>query len=183
MEIETLGSQYQCPMCGKVMDRNLILFLDHAKQHIIDRIKQEHPEWVAENGICQPCTEYYERQLSGEWRDTNIGPRERLKRRNLAIGTAVLSGGLALLFILAGWPRFLRVALFFPVFFSVLCFLEERGKTCVVLAELGRRNMDQGNRKIEDCEIVAALKTRARNITLKSLAWTLLVTALLFLLP
>ena len=53
---------YQCPICHKEVPRDLVVFLDHAKQHIIDEIKKQHPEWV-ENGICKRCVTYYEEQM------------------------------------------------------------------------------------------------------------------------
>jgi hypothetical protein len=67
-------------LCEKTMERNLVLYLDHTQAHIIDRIKEEHPEWVEADGVCAPCAEYYTRQLSGELETANIGPGERRKR-------------------------------------------------------------------------------------------------------
>lgn len=162
------------------MPRDLILFLDHAKQHVVDRIKEEHPEWVERDGVCGQCVEFYEKQISGEWRGANIGPREQKKRRRLGILMTVVSVGWGLLVLLSAWPRPLRLTLFVPIFLAVLCFLEERQKTCVVLAEFGTRNMDHGELKIDDGELAQALRKRGRGVIVKSLLGALLLTLLIF---
>ena len=59
-------SAYQCPVCHKEVPRDLVVFLDHAKQHIIDEIKKQHPEWVENSGVCKQCMMYYEEQLGGK---------------------------------------------------------------------------------------------------------------------
>lgn len=174
---------YKCPMCGRVMERNLVLFLEHGQQHIIDKIKEEHPEWVTEDGVCKPCAEFYEKQLSGQWRDTNIGPRERAKRRNLGIFMTVLSSLTILFFVVTEFARFWRLSVFLPVFFAILCFIEERQKTCVVMAELGTCNLDRGETRIQDSEIAQALKSRGRKIIFQSVLWAFAVTAVLFFIP
>ena len=58
-------SYYECPVCEKEMKRELLMFLNHANQHIIEAIKQEHPEWVSSDGVCGKCMEYYKKQLAG----------------------------------------------------------------------------------------------------------------------
>ena len=174
---------YQCPMCGNKMERDLVLFLDHANQHIIDKIKESHPEWVAQDGICKPCANFYALQLSGKLDSINIGPLERRKRLKLGIAMLAVSTAIILIFVLSASPRIWRFILFFPIFLSLLCFIENRESTCVVLAEQGVRDLDLGRWKIDDDAIAAGIKNRARKILLKSAVFAALATAFLALFP
>lgn len=174
---------YQCPMCGRSMDRNLILFLDHTNQHVIDQIKKKYPEWVAEDGICKPCADYYTLQLQGELSELNIGPGERRKRFVLGIAMLSLSGILALVFVTNHFAHSGRLILLFPIFFGMLGLIQDREKVCVLLAELGIQNIGTGERKVADAVVANTLKTRGRKILLKSALSAALVTAVLLLLP
>jgi len=54
---------YQCPICNQEIPRDLVLFLDHTNEHIVDEIKRQHPDWVATDGVCQKCVEYFRSQF------------------------------------------------------------------------------------------------------------------------
>lgn len=54
---------YRCPVCHKEVPRDVVVFFDHAKEHIVEAIKKEHPEWVEEDGACTQCVKYYEEQI------------------------------------------------------------------------------------------------------------------------
>lgn len=172
---------YRCPLCGREMERNLILFLDHTDQHIIDQIKEEHREWVGADGVCEPCAEYYRKQLKGELSNANIGPEGR--RRRLVLGIAMLAASvvLALIFIFNGWSRPWRLLLFLPIFFGMLGLIQARQKTCALLAELGVCDMDSGERKIDDVAVRSRLKVRGRGILVKSVLSAAALTALILL--
>ena len=170
-------ASYQCPLCGRQMDRDLILFLDHTNEHIIERIKVSHPEWVAENGVCKPCMDYYKGEIAGA--ASNMGPMEQRKRRVMGIVSLGLGLGLGFYLILSGSPHALRLILFVPLFFGMFGFLQAREKTCSVLAEMGSRNMDSGFEKIQDASTLEALKKRGRKILLKSALAAALATLLL----
>lgn len=172
---------YQCPLCGRTLARDLMLYLDHTQGHVIEQIKKEHPEWVAENGICQPCAEYYRRQLSGEIGTANLGPRGRRKRYILGIIMTAVSLGLAFFIKSAGLPQAWRLLLFFPLFGAFLGFIQAREKTCAVLAEKGVRDMDGGEGKISDTQVACRLRTRGRLILVKSALFSALLTALFYL--
>lgn len=60
--------EYQCPICGEKMQRDLIRFLDHGNQHVIDSIKKQHPNWVESDGVCKKCAEMLQKTMSGEIR-------------------------------------------------------------------------------------------------------------------
>ena len=175
------AATYRCPLCGRTMERNLVLFLNHTDQHVIDQVKKEHPEWVSKDGVCKPCAEYYRRQLSGESGEENIGPRGRKKR--LGIGLVSLGMGLilALLFRSAQVDRIWFTILFLPFFGGMLGLIQSREKTCAFLAEQGLRNMDEGQGKVADSKAAAHLKRRGRGILVKSALAAFLLTTLLLL--
>lgn len=163
------------------MERNLTLFLDHTEQHIIDQIKQEHPEWVEEDGICSPCAEYYRKQLKGELSSANIGPGGRQRRYALGITLLGVSLCMALIFIWMGVANPLRLFVFVPVFLGMVGLIQAREKTCALLAELGLRDMDSGQRRIEDLAVATQLRLRGRVILIKSLLVAAILTGLFFL--
>ncbi|MDD5217528.1 MAG: hypothetical protein PHN49_05375 [Candidatus Omnitrophica bacterium] len=57
---------YLCPVCQKKMKRDLVVFLKHTDEHIVDMIKSKHPEWVSADGVCRKCSDYYRKQIKGE---------------------------------------------------------------------------------------------------------------------
>ncbi len=171
---------YQCPMCGNAMERNLVLFLDHTQQHVIDKIKEEHPDWVESDGVCRPCADYYQKQLSGESANANIGPEGGRKRFWLGVVMVLGSAALGFLLVRGNFPRPLRFSLFVPVFLGMMGFLQKKEKTCALLAEFGLRNMDSGPKKIEDVAIVKHLKQKGRTILIQSALAATLVTLIFF---
>ncbi len=54
---------YICPVCDEHLKRELAEIIPHTEKHIVDIIKQEHPEWVEKNGVCKKCYEYYKKKL------------------------------------------------------------------------------------------------------------------------
>lgn len=165
------------------MERNLILFLDHTEKHIIDRIKEAHPEWVAQDGVCKPCAQYYRSQLSGESSRSNIGPAGR--RRRWVMGVALLAASFVLDFVLvaAGINRSARVFLFVPIFLGMLGLIQAREKTCALLAEFSLREAETGEEKINDPAVAGRLKRRGRKIFFQSALGALALTAFLFFWP
>ena len=57
---------YTCPICQESIERDLIVFSEHTKTHIVDEIKRKHPDWITQNGVCQQCLDYYEKAKKGE---------------------------------------------------------------------------------------------------------------------
>jgi len=174
---------YKCPLCGKAVARDAALFLDHTHQHVIDEIKKGHPDWVESDGTCEPCAEYFEKQLSGEIDDANIGPNETRKRYVTGFMMSVISIIVAVWAVSSGASNAYRLLLFFPLFGAIFCLMEAKMKTCSVLAELGSRNMDTGTGKIENTDIAAKLKSRGRCIILQSAVAAGTATALFLLIP
>lgn len=166
---------YRCPLCDRELRRDLILFLDHTNQHVIDRIKLAHPEWVTEDGACKPCVAYYESELAGA--ATNLGPLEVRKR--VIQGTLALSlGVLAAIYLkLSEMPRGLRLGLFVPFFLGMFALIQAREKTCSILAERESKNMDSGTMPVENDALAKGLKEKGRRILLKSVLLAALTTA------
>ncbi len=50
-----------CKLCGTESQR----LNQELEDIVINMIKKEHPEWVASDGACQRCFEYYD-QLESE---------------------------------------------------------------------------------------------------------------------
>ena len=47
---ELIQSGYKCPLCGRKIVRDLVHFIDYTHHHVIDKIKNNHPEWVESDG-------------------------------------------------------------------------------------------------------------------------------------
>ncbi len=54
MSEEQTHRTYTCPTFGETMERDLMAFLKHTDRHIIDAIKEDHPDWVEADGACPP---------------------------------------------------------------------------------------------------------------------------------
>ena len=176
-------ADYQCPLCGKTVERDLAVFLSHTDTHIVDEIKKKYPEWVSENGACRPCIEYYEAQMAGAGLEANIGPVETRKR--IALSIFMLIGAVSLLCWQYGVSadRAWRLLLFFPAVFGLWTFLQARFKTCSVLSELGVANLDTGNIKIKKNEIADKLRAKGRKIAAFSVVSAVAVTMIYYFLP
>ncbi len=58
-----IASEYQCPVCSQKIPKDLVLFLEHGKQHVINSIRKAHPEWVDQEGVCAKCADHYEEAM------------------------------------------------------------------------------------------------------------------------
>lgn len=64
-----MAIEYKCSVCGEVLEHDLLVYMDHTEQHIVDEIKAKHPDWEEKNGLCKKCVEYYRSQIEGESSD------------------------------------------------------------------------------------------------------------------
>ena len=55
--------EFICPTCGKRLPRELQEIIPHTEEHIVDAIKEKHPEWVESDGLCKKCYDHYKEQL------------------------------------------------------------------------------------------------------------------------
>ncbi len=176
-------NEFTCPLCGKKTPRDLVVFLDHTNQHVVDAIKKEHPEWVAPDGTCRTCFQYYEQALAGESFESNLGPRETSKRRWLGIGITALTVCWALWLLGTHADRFVRGFIFFPLAFGLFNLLEARKKTCAILSERGLVHLDSGVRKIENAEVARKLRIRGRMLMLQAVLWASILSVFYWFLP
>lgn len=58
--------EYTCPVCSQSVERELLVFIDHTEQHIVDEIKKKHPEWVGKNGVCRKCLDHFRQMMKGK---------------------------------------------------------------------------------------------------------------------
>jgi 5-methylcytosine-specific restriction endonuclease McrA len=57
---------HTCSVCGEKIEGGVTAFIDHTEAHIISRIKETHPDWVEDDGLCARCLDYFRKQLKGE---------------------------------------------------------------------------------------------------------------------
>lgn len=57
---------YTCPICHEVIERDMMILLEHTNHHIIEDIKKKHPDWVDKDGVCPKCVEYYKEAKKGK---------------------------------------------------------------------------------------------------------------------
>lgn len=76
-----------------------------------------------------------------------------------------------------------RWALFLPLFAGILCVVEARSSTCVILAALGAWDLGCGTQKVPDSGLEKDLRFRAFKIIGGSLVAALCATVLLVLIP
>lgn len=62
-EAQRPSAAYMCAVCGESMDRDLLAFLRHTEHHILDALKEQHPEWVEEDGRNSRLLDIYHVQL------------------------------------------------------------------------------------------------------------------------
>lgn len=172
---------YQCPLCGRRIRRDLVLYLDHTQEHVMEQIKKEHPEWVAKDGVCRPCAQYYRMQMKGELGESNLGPEGRRRRFFLGVFMTGLTLGLVFYMESTDFSEAWRLLLFFPLFGTFMGFIQAREKTCAVLAEQGLWDREGGKGKIPDARVVCRLRRRGRLILIKSALSAAALAALFYL--
>ena len=58
--------KYKCDVCGKSVEGDLLVYINHTEKHIIEEIQSVHPEWIHEDGVCHKCIDYYRKQMKGD---------------------------------------------------------------------------------------------------------------------
>lgn len=48
-----------CPLCNEEVDKLLFRFHIDSEQKVLDKIKQQNPEWTERDGCCSRCIDYY----------------------------------------------------------------------------------------------------------------------------
>ena len=55
--------EFSCPVCGKLIPRELLAIISHGEEHVIDEIKKKHPQWHKSDPLCKKCYDYYKTQI------------------------------------------------------------------------------------------------------------------------
>jgi hypothetical protein len=113
----------------------------------------------------------------------NIGPRERRKRRVLGLVSLTVGVGVAFVLVVYGVPRWWRLVVFFPIWLAGLGLLQARARVCIALAARGTRNMDAGEERIEDEDVIAELRAQARRVHLRALITAAAITVVTLAFP
>ncbi len=50
----------KCPLCGMEVPAETLAVHRLAEKYVLDRIREEHPEWVEKSGACAKCLAFYE---------------------------------------------------------------------------------------------------------------------------
>ena len=114
---------------------------------------------------------------------SNIGTRERRKQR--LMGIVALTVGVATAFVLVIFeaPRPLRLVVFFPVWLAGLGLLQARERTCIALAARGTCNMDAGEEKLTDDNLIEQLRAKSRVIHRRALVTAVAITLVTLAFP
>src|ERR1700752_4535324 len=96
---------------------------------------------------------------------TSVGRRQRTILGIVAAAAGVLG---AVLLVLTGLDRGIRVALFLPFFGAGLGLFQARDRTCVFLASRGQCEIDQGTSSVGDSWLDAQLRRQAREVLIES---------------
>jgi hypothetical protein len=114
---------------------------------------------------------------------TNIGPREQRKRRLLGIVALTVGVGAAFLLVVYDAPRPLRAVVFLPVWIAGLGLLQARERTCIALAARGTCNLDAGEARLDDENLIAELRGKSRRIHRRALVTAVTITLLTLVFP
>ncbi len=57
---------YTCPTCGEMVERDILTFLRHTDKHILEALKELHPDWVEADGESPAVLKFYRAQLGHE---------------------------------------------------------------------------------------------------------------------
>ncbi len=60
------AAPYTCPTCGETVERDILTFLRHTDQHILETLKALHPDWVEADGESPAVLKFYRAQLGHE---------------------------------------------------------------------------------------------------------------------
>jgi hypothetical protein len=113
----------------------------------------------------------------------NIGPLERRKRRLMGVVALTVGVGLAFVLVIMQAPRLSRAIIFFPVWIAGLGLIQSREKTCIALAAQGKCNMDAGEERLEDENLIEQLKDKARRINRRAVITAAAITLLALVFP
>ena len=108
----------------------------------------------------------------------NIGPRGCRRRGTMGWVWLALGAGYVALLVARDAPVGWYAAAVIPFLLGALGYFQARERTCVFLAVVGQRNLDDGARRIDDTAELARVRREARGVWLRALGSALLLTLL-----
>ena len=114
---------------------------------------------------------------------SNIGTREQRKRRLMGIVALTVGVAAAFVLVIFGAPRSLRLVVFFPIWLAGLGLLQARERTCIALAARGTCNMDAGEEKLTDDDLIEQLRGKSRLIHRRALITAIAITLVTLAFP
>jgi serine protease AprX len=67
--------QIICPLCNDTVDKLLYRYHIDSEKLVIERLRQQHPAWTENDGVCGRCLDYYHTEIIREQRILpEIGP-------------------------------------------------------------------------------------------------------------
>jgi hypothetical protein len=77
----------------------------------------------------------------------------------------------------------MRLIIFFPIWLAGLGLMQARERTCIALAALGTCNLDAGETKLFNDDLIKQLRHKARVINRRSLITAAVITLLALVFP
>lgn len=74
------GENITCPLCNDAVDKLLYRFHIDSERTVLEKIKEQNPEWALNDGLCSRCVDYYHTAIVIEQRILpEIGPHFPVK--------------------------------------------------------------------------------------------------------
>ena len=157
------------------MERDLLLFIRHTDEHVVEELKKKNPEWITPDGFCPRCLAHYKAALQGQQVVVNIAGSQVTQRQFMAAASLFAAALFYFALVRVNLSRGFRLLLFPPLFAMFLGYFQAKNRHCVVLGLKGARNMDDGEKTVAG----EADKRRLRKTSVRLLALSFLLAALL----
>ncbi|MEO6734023.1 MAG: S8 family serine peptidase [Ferruginibacter sp.] len=74
------GEKINCPLCNDKVDKLLYRFHIDSEQKVLDKIKEQNPGWMQNDGCCSRCVDYYNIEVIRQERILpEVGPHFQVK--------------------------------------------------------------------------------------------------------
>lgn len=69
---------YVCSVCKQKVSGDMMVYVAHTENHVMDLIKRDHPDWIEKDGLCAKCADYYRGEIKGSFfKDADCAMRMR----------------------------------------------------------------------------------------------------------
>ena len=108
----------------------------------------------------------------------NLGLKEKKKRIFAGVLCFAAGAAVALYFVFQETPSVTRLVVFPLFFLALLCFLQAKERTCVLLAFRKEKILDQVREPLEDTQLCRQLMLKAQKILLQAFVLAFALTFL-----